>query len=75
MGYVVLRDGFVVYDFGPDSKHDEHSFLRMFSSTTCQPVSEVPFSAILGLVSAPGVLLALRQDVPDMETVVIDGYA
>lgn len=75
VGYVVLRDGFVVYDFGPDSKHDEHSFLRMFSSTTCQPVSEVPFSAILGLVSAPGVLLALRQDVPDMETVVIDGYA
>lgn len=75
VGYVVLRDGFVVYDFGPDSRSDEHSFLRMFSNTTCQPMSEVPFSAILGLVSAPGVLLALRQDVPDMETVVIDGYA
>lgn len=75
VGYVVLRDGFVVYDFGPDSRYDENSFLRMFSNTTCQPVSEVPFSAILGLVSAPGVLLALRQDVPDMETVVIDGYA
>lgn len=75
VGYVALRDGFVVYDSGPDSRSDEHSFLRMFSNTTCQPVSEVPFSAILGLVAAPGVLLALRQDVPDMETVVIEGYA
>lgn len=75
VGYVALRDGFVLYDYGPDSRSDEHSLLRMFSNTTCQPVSEVPFSAILGLVSAPGVLLALRQDVPDMNTVVIDGYA
>ncbi|MEW2482757.1 PQQ-binding-like beta-propeller repeat protein [Mycobacterium sp. NPDC049093] len=75
VGYVALRDGFVVYDYGPDFRYDEHSFLRMFSNTTCQPVSEVPFDAILGLVAAPGVLLALRQDVPDMETVVIEGYA
>lgn len=75
VGYVALRDGFVFYDFGPDSGSDEHSFLRMFSNTTCQPMSEVPFSAILGLVAVPGVLLALRQDVPDMETVVIEGYA
>lgn len=75
VGYVALRDGFVFYDFGPDSSSDEHSFLRMFSNTTCQPMAEVPFDAILGLVSAPGVLLALRQDVPDMNTVVIDGYA
>lgn len=75
VGYVALRDGFVVYDYGPDSRSDEHSFLRMFSNTTCQPMSEVPFDAILGLVAAPGVLLALRQDVPDMETVVIEGYA
>lgn len=75
VGYVALRDGFVVYDYGPDSRYDEHSFLRMFSNTTCQPTSEVPFDAILGLVAAPGVLLALRQDVPDMETVVIEGYA
>ncbi len=75
VGYVALHDGFVVYDYGPNFRYDEHSFLRMFSNTTCQPVSEVPFSAILGLVAAPGVLLALRQDVPDMETVVIEGYA
>lgn len=75
VGYAALRDGFVLYDYGPDSRYDKHSFLRMFSNTTCQPVSEVPFSAILGLVAAPGVLLALRQDVPDMKTVVIEGYA
>ena len=77
VGYVALRDGFVVSDFSREhgSDPDGPSFLRMFSNTTCQPVSEVPFDAILGLVSAPGVVLALRQDVPDMETVVIDGYA
>lgn len=77
VGYVALRDGFVVSDFSREhgSDPDGPSFLRMFSNTTCQPLSEVPFSAILGLVAAPGVLLALRQDVPDMKTVVIDGYA
>ena len=77
VGYVALRDGFVVSDFSREhgSDPDGPSFLRMFSNTTCQPMSEVPFSAILGLVAVPGVLLALRQDVPDMETVVIDGYA
>lgn len=77
VGYVAFRDGFVVSDFSREhgSDPDGPSFLRMFSNTTCQPVSEVPFDAILGLVSAPGVVLALRQDVPDMETVVIDGYA
>lgn len=73
VGYVALDGGFVLSDHGRGASGP--SFLRMFSNTTCQPMSEVPFSAILGLVSAPGVLLALRQDVPDMETVVIDGYA
>ncbi|NKZ12165.1 PQQ-binding-like beta-propeller repeat protein [Mycolicibacterium septicum DSM 44393] len=77
VGYVALRDGFVLSDFSRDVSHDPNgpSFLRMFSNTTCQPVAEVPFDASLGLVAAPGVLLALRQDVPDMETVVIEGYA
>ncbi|QRY50470.1 outer membrane protein assembly factor BamB family protein [Mycolicibacterium septicum] len=77
VGYVALRDGFVLSDFSRDLSHDPNgpSFLRMFSNTTCQPVAEVPFDASLGLVAAPGVLLALRQDVPDMETVVIEGYA
>ncbi|MGA5544375.1 PQQ-binding-like beta-propeller repeat protein [Mycobacterium sp. NPDC051198] len=76
VGYVALRDGFVVSDFSREhgSDPDGPSFLRMFSNTTCQPVSEVPFDAILGLVAAPGVVLALRQDVPDMKTVVIEGY-
>lgn len=76
VGYVALRDGFVLSDFSRDLSHDPNgpSFLRMFSNTTCQPVAEAPFDASLGLVAAPGVLLALRQDVPDMETVVIDGY-
>lgn len=77
VGYVALRDGFVLSDFSRDLGRDPNGpdFLRMFSNTTCQPVSEVPFDAILGLVSAPGVLLALRQDVPDMQTVAIEGYA
>ena len=66
---VSLQDGFVLDDGGTSS-------LRMFSNTTCEPMAQVPFDAGLGLLPAPGVLLAVRQDFPDdLKTIVIEGYA
>lgn len=77
IGYVALRDGFVFYDFGRKLATGRHgqSLLRMFSTTTCQPISQVPFDAFEGLVTAPGVVLALRQDATNRDTVLIEGYA
>jgi hypothetical protein len=68
-GSVSLQDGFVLAD-------SDHHQLRMFSNTTCQPMAQVPFDAIYGLIPAPGVLLAIRQDFPEApNTAVIEGYA
>lgn len=77
IGYVALRDGFVFYDFGRKLATGRHgqSLLRMFSNTTCQPISQVSFDAFEGLVTAPGVVLALRQDATNRDTVLIEGYA
>lgn len=46
----------------------------MFSNTTCQQTAQVPFSDFLGLVAAPGVVLALRQDISNLRTVLVEGY-
>jgi hypothetical protein len=75
--YLSLVDGFVLFDFSHDfSNRDGPSFLRMVSNTTCRPVSAQQIDAVLGLVAAPGVTLAIRQDWPNRpETVMIEGYA
>jgi hypothetical protein len=76
---VSLRDGFVLHDFGrykdPTnlSGAREPSALRMFNNTACQETAQVPISAFLGLLAAPGVVLALRQDMSNLRTVLVEG--
>jgi hypothetical protein len=80
LSYVSLRDGFVLHDFGrykdPTnlSGAREPSALRMFNNTACQETAQVPISAFLGLLAAPGVVLALRQDMSNLRTVLVEGY-
>jgi hypothetical protein len=76
----VAADGFVLHDFGrykdPTnlSGAREPSALRMFNNTACQETAQVPISAFLGLLAAPGVVLALRQDMSNLRTVLVEGY-
>lgn len=78
VGYVSLREGVVFYDFNRDLLTEQRgaSSLHMISNTTCRSVTQQPFDAYLGLIAAPGAVLAVRQDFPQYpETVLIEGYA